>query len=243
MTGTLLAACLLTRQVAVGLAAAILIDLVSRGRWHRALLMVTTAALLVSPWLIWMAAGSEGRTQAGLVLGGQESWFERVAGQLGFYVRRIPDQVAGPFVEVGTAFHGPGWAATAADLWAMAATGIIAFGWIRALGRPRRRLAGLVPMSTLALLLVWPYTEAGRFLVPLIPCILVGAVEGLSGLWRWGRLSRRRLIAAGLVLAATLPYSAYCLAAGKARAAEARSVTSTMPVPGSPVNRAGPDRC
>ena len=53
-------------------------------------------------------------------------------------------------------------------------------GWARTLSRPRRRLAGLIPLLTIALLTIWPYTEAGRFLIPLIPCLLIGAVEGLG---------------------------------------------------------------
>jgi hypothetical protein len=99
------------------------------------------------------------------------------------------------------------------------------------LRRSRRRLAGLIPLCSLVLLLVWPYTEAGRFLVPLIPCILLGAVEGLTllggGLDRvlgiGPRLhpARRRLVAAGLVWAASLPYPAYLLGTGRARALEA----------------------
>ena len=185
VVGTLLAASLLTRHVAVGLAMAVLIDLGLRRRWREALIVAATAAMLVSPWLIWMATASAGRTQADLVLRGSGTWLERIAGQLVFYVRRIPDQITGPFVEVGTTFQHDARIAMAANVWAVAATGVIAFGWIRSLRQPRRRLAGLVPLATLLVLLAWPFTEAGRFLVPLIPCILVGAVEGWAGALGW----------------------------------------------------------
>ena len=236
--GTLLAACLLTRHVAIGLAMAVLIDLALRRRWRQALAVATVAGLLVSPWLAWLATvGPGGRTQADLVLQGNGTGLERIAGQLVFYVRRIPDQITGPFVEVGTAFQHNAKVAMAADVWAVTATAVIAFGWIRTLRRPRRRLAGLVALGTLLVLLVWPYTEAGRLLIPLIPCILVGMVEGIAEVLGWlgrvggrigarraphaARSSRRRLIAAGVVLGASLPYSAYALVAGKARATEA----------------------
>jgi hypothetical protein len=221
VVGTLVAASLLTRHVAIGLAMAVLIDLGLRRRWREALIVAAAAAILASPWLIWMASASAGRTQADLVLQGNGTWRERLAGQLIFYVRRIPDQITGPFVEVGTAFQHDEKVAMAANVWAVAATAVITFGWLRTLRRPRRRLPGLVPLVTLLVLLAWPFTEAGRFLVPLIPCILVGAVEGLAGLFRRTRSSRRRLIAAGMVLAASLPYSAYSLVTGKARTAEA----------------------
>ena len=162
-----------------------------------------------------------GRTQAGLLLQGDGTWLGRIAGQLVFYVRRIPDQITGPFVEVGTAFQHRKDVDVAANLWAIAATAIVALGWIRTLRRPRRRLAGLVALCTLLVLIAWPFTEAGRFLIPMIPCILVGAVEGLSVPFRRLRRSRRRLIAAAMVLAASLPYSAYTLVTGKARSTEA----------------------
>jgi hypothetical protein len=236
--GALLAACLLTRQVAIGLTMAVLIDMTWRRRWRQALVVAAIAGLLVSPWLAWMATiGPGGRTQADLVLQVESHWLERIAGQLAFYLRRIPDQVTGPFVEVGTMFQHNAKIALAANVWAVAATAIVVLGWLRMLRRPRRRLAGLVAFSTLLLLLAWPYTEAGRLLIPLIPCILVGAAEGVATLLGWlgptgGRIgahrvpygmrsSWRRLIAAGLVLGASLPYSAYALVAGKARAAEA----------------------
>jgi hypothetical protein len=235
--GALLSASLLTRQVAIGLAMAVLIDQGLRRRWWQALIIAATAAPLVSPWLIWLASASAGRTQADLILQGNGPWLERIAGQFVFYVRRIPDQITGPFVEVGTTFQQNEKIAMAANVWAVAATAVIAFGWLRALRHPRRQLAGLVPIATILVLLAWPFTEAGRFLVPLIPCILAGAVEGVAGALGWlvrrsGRIgarrapygipsSRRRLIAAALVLAASVPYSAYSLVTGKARAAEA----------------------
>jgi Dolichyl-phosphate-mannose-protein mannosyltransferase len=236
--GTLVAACLLTRHVAVGLALAVLIDMAFGRRLWQALGVAAIAGLLVSPWLTWLAvAGSSARTQADLILQMKGHWLERIAGQLVFYTQRIPDQVTGPLVEVGTAFQHDAKVAMAANVLAAAATVVIALGWIRTLRRPRRRLAGLVAFSTLALLLLWPYTEAGRFLIPLIPCILVGAVEGLAATLGWlvhigGRIGDRRapygmrsprlrLIAASAVLVASLPYSAYALVAGKARATEA----------------------
>ena len=86
-------------------------------------------------------------------------------------------------------------------------------------------------MLTLGLLLFWPYTEAGRFLVPLIPCLLIGALEGLIGLARLGaplvgiHVSNRRIArnAAVLILIASLPYSTYSALMGRSRARDAGS--------------------
>ncbi|MGP0067838.1 MAG: ArnT family glycosyltransferase [Isosphaeraceae bacterium] len=236
--GALLAACLLTRHAAIGLAAAVLLDLWMRRGWRDASAVAAIAGLLVSPWLAWMATiGTEGRTQAGLLVHVGGTWFERIAGQLVFYVRRIPDQITGPFVEVGTVFRHSPVVALAADGWAVAASALIVGGWVRTLRRPRRRLAGMIAIVTMLVLLAWPFTEAGRFLVPLIPCLLIGAVEGLAAVVNGSvrvmvaigarralyalRPSRRRMVAAALVLAVSLPYSAYMLVKGRARAMEA----------------------
>ncbi len=223
--GVLLAAAILTRHVAVGLALAVLVDRAIARRWHEVIVIAAVCSLLVAPWAAWvLSVGPEGRSQASLAFGGG-SLPARIAGQAVFYLERIPDQLTGPFVEVGTTFRHDWRLAVAANLWATAATAVIALGWIRALRRPRRRLVALVAGCTMAVLLAWPFAEAGRLLIPLIPCLLIGAVEGLAFLVRWPewlrrRLSagRRRLIASVLLLAAALPYSMYATIAGKSRA-------------------------
>ena len=226
----LLASCLWTRHVAAGLALAIVLDLAVQRRWKEAILVAVMTGALIAPWVAWLLkVGSAGLTQASLLAQSNESWAGRVGLLAAFYVERIPDQIVGPFVEVATRFQGSQWIAISARTWAVLATGLIVSGWLRALRRPRRRLAGLVPLVTLGVLLVWPFTEAGRFLIPLIPFILVGAVEGLAGLlgllghWRRVRIraTRLRLFGACLVLALSLPYSLYMLATGRTRAAEA----------------------
>ena len=100
--------------------------------------------------------------------------------------------------------------------------------------------------------MVWPFTEAGRFLIPLIPCLLIGAVEGL---WPWRassaesnagsrmRPSRRRLYAASLVLLASLPYSSYMLATGRTRALEATHRDFDAACAWIAAHPTGPARC
>ncbi len=51
----LLALCLLTRQVALGLLIAVLIDLAWRRSWRNAMIVAAATSVLVSPWLVWMA--------------------------------------------------------------------------------------------------------------------------------------------------------------------------------------------
>ena len=226
----ILAAGLLTRHVAIGLAIAVVLDLILRRRWSAAVAIAVLSAILVSPWLVWMAVvGSEGGTQASLLVQGDLTLTHRIAQQMVFYAQRIPDQLTGPFVEVATLYRRSAIIASMANLWALLATAMIVWGWARALRMPRRRLAGLVPLCTLGILVVWPYTEAGRFLIPLIPNLLFGAVEGLVGIadpfqrlgWFRPRRSRLRFWAACLVLAASVPYSAYMLGTSRNRALKA----------------------
>jgi hypothetical protein len=146
----------------------------------------------------------------------------RAAGQAVFYLQRLPDQVTGPFVEVGTVFRRSLAAGVAANLWAAVVTGTIVWGWVRPWKNPDRRLAGMIALPTLALLLVWPFTEAGRFLIPLVPFILVGFTEGLaSAITRVG-LRRPRDWAVGIVLAVSVPYAAYSVLGGRADAQRQR---------------------
>jgi len=215
--GIVLASCMLTRHVGVCLALAIGLDLLIRRRWLQALASGLTAGVLVLPWIVWVAAVRHNTQIALLARGGL---LGRVAGNLLFYMRRLPDQLSGPLVEVGTVFQGLWWVADAATCWGAIASCTIVWGWVRTLQTPRRRLAGLVPLLTIALLIFWPFTEAGRFLVPLVPFILVGAVEGLAWLGALSRLKRPREFALGVFLIASIPYTVYGLMSNRAGAQE-----------------------
>ncbi len=98
-------------------------------------------------------------------------------------------------------------------LWGRVGVGGHGFGRIFfciPLRRPGRRIVALWGLATLALLLVWPFTEAGRFLVPLVPALLVGAVEGLSAvLARIGFRRQARRWAVALILIVSVPYSVH----------------------------------
>src|SRR5262249_24995078 len=157
-------------------ALAIAVDRMVARRWSEAIAIAAIATVLVSPWLAWLVlAAPIGQTQAGLMMGTRAMAAEMLGRQLIFYVQRLPDQIVGPFVEVAA---GGGWAPAAAlaNLWAALATTTIVLGWRQALTRPRLRLVALIPLLTLAILLPWPYQEAGRFLIPLVPMVLLGAV-------------------------------------------------------------------
>jgi hypothetical protein len=213
MLGALLAASLLTRHVGVVLVPAIGLDLLRRRRWSSLGAAGLSAAALTLPWIAWSAA-SRRPTQLDLLVGDHLATL--VARQLVFYAQRIPDQLIGPVVEIGTVFANSTPLFVLVNTWAVAATGLVAWGWSRALRSPRRRLAGLIPMATLPLLWIWPFTEAGRFLIPLAPCLIIGAIEGLTALATRTRLARPRAWAAWAVLAASLPYPIYSVVAGRA---------------------------
>jgi hypothetical protein len=214
--GVALAACVLTRHVAATLVAAVLIDGLARRRYAATAAASAVVALAVLPWAAWQAAVGRD-TQIGLFR--SESLPDLVFEQARFYLGRIADLLVGPFVEVGTVFRpeftGP------AMLWASLATGIVLAGWLACLRRPAWRLAGLIPVLTLGLLLAWPFTEAGRFLVPLAPWIVVGAWSGLLIPAGAGG-GRGRAWIAFLLLAAGLPSTLHSIITRRVDAEAAR---------------------
>jgi hypothetical protein len=228
--GVLLAGCLLTRHIAIGLVLAVLLDRALARRWGETVTIAVVTGLLVLPWVVWMAAvGSDAGTQVGMMFAGNASWPEQIGRQLLFYIMRIPDTLTGPVVEVGTSAQASGIARSVAGLWGLVATAVIAVGLVIQLSRPRMRLIALIPILTVLIILPWPFTEAGRFLIPLVPCLLVAGVEGLAvpldilrsrrGLKL--RPSKARRIVASLLLAVSLPYSVYATITGRAKALEA----------------------
>jgi len=225
LLSALLAACLLTRWIAAALVAAVLLDLILRGRNRRAALVALLTFTLVAPWLVYtLALASRGDSLPALFLSGNGAGMARgILARAWFYTERIPDALAGPFVEVGVAREG--WVRTGAQVLAVLVSGLIALGLRHGGRRPAGRLPALYVTLTILLLLLWPYTEAGRFLIPLIPSLVWGAAEGMvivlrtmqhvQGLAR-GQ-ARTRLAAAGVVLASALPFSIYQACTGRAR--------------------------
>lgn len=223
LVGLTLGAACLTRQAGLALAAAMAVELGSRGN-RRALAGAAVAfAATLAPWLAWsaqVARDEPSRTQAGLLWRAAGDLPATLPRQALFYMERIPDQLTAPLVEVATVFAGSPalrWGATA---WAAVVSAVVLVGLLATLRDRRRRLAGLVALTTLGMLLAWPYTEAGRFLIPLLPALIVGAAEGMAAIGRRLGLRRRgaRRMATLLVLVAAIPYAASSIATSGRRA-------------------------
>ena len=236
--GVSLGACVLIRHVGACVAAAVILDLAIRRQWRTVGAAALSAAVLVLPWAAWLLAVHQ-HTQVGLLA--QEGMPARIVSQAVFYLQRLPDQIHGPLVEVGTVFRRSALIAVLANLWAALVSGTIIYGWVSTLKCPRRRLAGLAAVTTLALLLIWPFTEAGRFLIPIIPFLLVGAIEGIARVMTLAWTRDCRLRAAGIVLAASVPYSVYAIATGRAEAQPRPTPTLTPLARGSTSTPPGPD--
>ena len=205
----------LTRQVAACWGIAVAVDLAVRSGWRAALGLLVGIGLMVAPWVgwqVWVGSGS----QTGLFRLGDLP--DLVASQILFYARRIPDLIFGPFVEVATVFGRSAWLARLATVGAALGSAVVVLGWTRSVREERHRLGGLIPLATLPLLLVWPFTEAGRFLVPLVPFLLMGAVEGGGLVLARVGVARPRLWASRLLLVGTIPYAGYAVAANRPQA-------------------------
>jgi hypothetical protein len=264
--GVLLGLCVLTRHVGMGLLLAVTIDRLfgpgesspsplaeqsregaSRDRRRSVrdvAIIVLAATAVISPWIYWLATVRR-NTQVALL--DAPGFGPRIVSQALFYFRRVPDALTGPFIEVATVFSRSKMIGIAATILAVFVSAVVLVGLIRCAIDPRRRLAGLVPLVTLPLLLVWPFTEAGRFLIPLVPFLQVGTVEGLAWILglvlpptphpdpppqggrgpsgnplrlrgREGWGANRRRLAAVIVLLAAIPYPAYSLLTRRAEA-------------------------
>ena len=230
LLGGLLAACTLTRHVGVALAAAVSLDLLSRGRRSSVVSSLVVMVVLALPWVGWLATARV-NTQASLLSG--DGLTKRVTSQAVFYVQRArPGDRAGRRDRDGLPASGGGQ--DRGQRLGGARGRCAGRRMARALRSPRRRLAGLTALATLGLLLVWPFTEAGRFLIPLVPCLLVGAVEGLAALAARpvgdGRVWPRRRLCWGC--RSLTPLTRSPPAGPKPSAAP--TTTSTPPAPGSP---------
>jgi hypothetical protein len=223
MLGTTLGAAFLTRQAGLALAAAMAVELGSRGS-RRALAGAAVAfAAMVAPWFVWsarVARDEPSRTQAGLLWRTMGDLPATLPRQALFYMERIPDQLTAPVVEVATVFGRSTALRWGAIAWAAVVAAVVLGGMLATLRDRRRRTAGLVGVATLGMLLVWPYTEAGRFLVPLIPALIVAAAEGLAAVGRRLGVGRRRSrrLAAALLLVAAVPYATFAIATAGRRA-------------------------
>ena len=219
--GLVWGAAILTRQVGVALALASGLALLWKGRTASAMAAGFTSTILIIPWVVWLVSVGD-NTQAELIGKSQSGMAELVVSQAIFYAQRLPDQLTGPFVEIATVFTRSRAFSLGANVWAMLASALLILGWLQTLRTPRRRLAGLMALITLGLLLFWPFTEAGRFLIPLVPCLLVGGVEVLSRIL--ARLSSSpgsrpsRTIAATMIFSMSLPYASYSLCSNRAAA-------------------------
>ena len=195
-------------------------------------MILTTAGLLLLPWILWLL-GTRRDTQAARLGGGDHGILSLAWDQAWFYAVRIPDALTAPLLEVATVFSGRPSLAMAATFVGIALSTITLLGLIDLIRRPATRPAGAILATTLAVLLIWPFTEAGRFLVPLVPMLGLASWRGslvLASLTLRRCQSapqRRRLIRrVGLALAAlvgfaTLPYTFHSLTTDRSAALRA----------------------
>jgi hypothetical protein len=177
------------------------------GRRREAAAIAGVFTVAVAPWAVWLLSV---RTGTQVALFRPAGLLGLVPGQAAFYLARIPDALTGPFVELGTvyrpALRGPALA------WAAGVCAVCGAGLVAAVRRPAFRLGATVLGVSLAVLLVWPFQEAGRFLIPLVPLLLVAAWVGLGGLLRKVCGAREaEVAAAGVLLLVALPYGLYVL--------------------------------
>ena len=136
--GLALGTAVITRHVGICIAVAVLLELALSGRWRLLLTTMTTATLLVLPWATWLLMVHH-HTQAGLLT--TQGLTDRIAWQSVFYLQRFPDQLTGPFIEVGTIFKRSRVVTVFANLWAILFGVFLVGGWVKTLQTPSAGLS------------------------------------------------------------------------------------------------------
>lgn len=181
----------LTRQVGVALAVAVVIEFWFRKETRAAVITVVVSLIVVLPWVFWQKfAGTA--NQAELLTQDElsRSLARRLTDQALFYACRLPDSLFGPYVETATVFTHKPAVAIAATVGGIVFCVILLIGLRGLFRRAETRPAALYFSVTMAILLVWPFTEAGRFLIPLVPVTLLAV--WLGGVECLGMLARKQ---------------------------------------------------
>ncbi len=206
------AAAALVRTMAVVVLAACLLQLLARRRWRAAAVYAAVVVTLVGGWTWWAAAHApDAAAQAlmndAIVHGYADHFWMRVAGyaesgtvtaaelpaRILANLRMIAVNDAGAlsaypwFRTIEPLDAVPGTTRTALLSVVLGAATLV--GWVAAL-RERVRPAELAVAATVAVALVWPFPPF-RFLLPLLPVVLLYAATGLGVLGRV--LVRRRI--------------------------------------------------
>ena len=176
-----------------------------------------TTAVLVVPWVVWLLAVRH-NTQAALLVNTSDSLVTRIAFLGLFYLQRLPDQITGPFVEVATVFRHSSRLALLANVWAVAAAARRDRGMgpspespTPAAGRTRARHGTRTPAG-LAVHRGRPVPDSA------VAIRARGSNRGDRGPAVSLDEAASRDWAVATLLAASIPYTAYGVASGRAAA-------------------------
>lgn len=217
LTGVVLGLCFLSRHVGIALLAACLIELLICRKIKEAIWMTCIFLAVIMPWLVWQYQIDQA-TQVELLVSGKglDGMILLISRQFEFYLQRMPDILFGPFLETATVFRDSITLKIVAYLVATAFLLNLVIGFISMFKESSlSRVIVLYLLCTLLILLIWPFTEAGRFLIPLVPVLLITTQTGIQTLFE--HLETRlilntRLPYQWLILILVLPFGTYTVA-------------------------------
>lgn len=216
-TGVVLGICFLSRHVGIALIAAFFIELLICRKIKEAVLMTCIFLAVIMPWLVWQYQVDQA-TQVELLASGKglDGLISLILQQLEFYLLRMPDILFGPFLETATVFRESIALKIVAYLVATAFLLNLLIGCIFMFkDSSSSRVIVLYLVCTLLILMIWPFTEAGRFLIPLVPVLLMTTQAGIQTLFE--HLGRRLMLNSKLpiqwlILFLVLPFGTYTVA-------------------------------
>lgn len=181
LSGLILGLSILTRHAGVALWAAVCCEMVLQKKLRLIPILTIVVLLCLGPWIWWQLQVGQG-TQAELVVADNSgSGFARLLlSQLQFYLIRMPDSLFGPFLEIATVFQNNPIIKYSAFVAATLFLIILICGIFNLIKSESTRLPILYLICSILMLIVWPFTEAGRFLIPLVPVLLLATLSGFN---------------------------------------------------------------
>lgn len=224
IAGGLAGAAALTRSIGIAVAAGVVLSLIAARRRRPAALAALSAALLILPWQVWVAAH---RSAVDPLIAANYGTYGDFVGQGGLQLS--PGSLVGlarPLGAIALPPAGPLRAVLAVPALLVLLAGLAYL--VR-----RAPSLGLTLLAYLGVVALWPYGP-DRFLWAALPLLAAAFVAGVLGLWTAGADARGRRWGRGAAVAGAVPvlagflwYQGRTLPAGAATATQ-RGISATL---------------
>lgn len=201
--GALMAVAFLTRSISIGLALAVAVYLLKKRRWRETVVFGGTATLLIAPWLLYArthaATPEQLQEQNGYIVQSYKTQFWQNEASVVIFgtasITDLPKRVwrncnfilrsgLGELILSDSVYQLKSFGF--ARILILQLLGILVIVGYLATTRQRITLAEIYVPISMAITIIWPFREV-RYLLPLLPFILLYGLTGIQTLLRWVR--------------------------------------------------------